>query len=92
MRGLQKDTASARRDAIAQLVKTAGGSSNAFIMRSASRMGYCVLDLPHNTAASAVSVTASTSGLVKTQITPLLIVEEVDAALKESVSYRPPGR
>jgi hypothetical protein len=51
-----------------------------------------VSDLPDNTAASAVSVTASASGLVKTQITPLLTVEEVDAALKKSVSYRPPGR
>jgi len=29
---------------------------------------------------------------VKTKVTPLLTPEEVDAALKKSVSFRPPGR
>ena len=92
LRGLQKDTASARRDAITQLVKSAGGSVECIYYAFGEQDVYCVVDLPDNTAASAVSVTASSSGLVKTQITPLLTVEEVDAALKKSVSYRPPGR
>jgi hypothetical protein len=30
--------------------------------------------------------------LVKTRATPLLTAEEVDAALKKTVAYRPPGR
>jgi uncharacterized protein with GYD domain len=92
LRGLQKDSASARRDAIAQLVKSAGGSLECLYYAFGEQDLYCFIDLPDNIAASAVSVGASASGLVKTQITPLLTVEEVDAALKKSVSYRPPGR
>jgi uncharacterized protein with GYD domain len=86
--GLQKDTASARRDAIAQLVKSAGGSVECIYYAFGEQDVYCVIELPDNTAASAVSVTA----LVKTQITPLPTVEEADAARNKRVSYRPPGR
>jgi uncharacterized protein with GYD domain len=92
LRGLQKDTASARRDAITQLVKSAGGSVECIYYAFGHQDVYGVVDLPDNAAASAVSVAVSASGLVKTQITPLLTVEEVDAALKKSVNYRPPGR
>jgi hypothetical protein len=38
------------------------------------------------------SAQVSGSGAVRTKVTPLLTAQEVDAALKKSVSYRPPGR
>jgi hypothetical protein len=38
------------------------------------------------------AIAVSASGLVKTRVTPLLTAEEVDAALKKTVAYRPPGR
>jgi uncharacterized protein with GYD domain len=58
MQGLQKDTASARRDAIAQLVKSAGGSVECIYYAFGEQDVYCVIDLPDNTAASASAPTA----------------------------------
>jgi hypothetical protein len=34
----------------------------------------------------------SASGLIRTKVTPLLTIEEVDQAVKKSVVYRPPGQ
>jgi len=92
LRGLQKDSASARRDAVAQLAKTAGGSLEAFYFAFGADDVITIVDAPDNVAASAMSLAASAAGMVKTEVTPLLTVQEVDAALKKSVSYRPPGR
>jgi uncharacterized protein with GYD domain len=50
-----------------------------------------IADIPANVAAS-VAITLSASGLVRSQVTPLLTTREADAALKKSAAYRPPGR
>ena len=92
LRALQKDSATARRDAVAQLVKSTGGSLECLYYAFGEQDVYSVIDAPDNAMAAAISLAASATGLTETQITPLLTVEEVDAALKKSVSYRPPGR
>ena len=50
-----------------------------------------IADMADNASAAALSLAVSAAGLVKTTVTPLLTVEEVDTALKKSVAYRPPG-
>jgi len=92
LRGLQKDSASGRRDAIAQLMKSAGGSLESVHYACGEHDIIAIVEAPDNTAMSAISIAVTAIGLVKTQVTPLLTVAEVDAALKKSVSYRPPGR
>ena len=42
-------------------------------------------------SATAMSLTASSSGAVQVKTIPLISVEEVDAAVKKSLIYRPPG-
>lgn len=49
-----------------------------------------IFDAPDNVTASALALGASASGLVRTKVTPLLTVEEVDQVVKKSVGYRPP--
>jgi uncharacterized protein with GYD domain len=92
LRGLQKDTAGGRRDAVAQMMKTAGGSVESFYYAFGDDDVIVTVDAPDNVTISAISIAASAIGLVKTRVTPLLTVQEVDAALKKSVSYRAPGR
>jgi len=50
-----------------------------------------IADMADNASAAALSPAVSAAGRVKTTVTPLLRVEEVDTALKKSVAYRPPG-
>jgi uncharacterized protein with GYD domain len=52
---------------------------------------YVICELPDHGSATALALSASATGLVRTRTTPLLTVEETDAALAKTVSYRPPG-
>jgi len=92
LRGLQKESASGRREAIAQLLKSVGGSLESMHFCFGEHDVVGVSNAPDNITAAALAIAISAAGLVKTQVTPLLTVEEVDAALKKSVTYRPPGR
>jgi uncharacterized protein with GYD domain len=51
---------------------------------------YVIVDAPDNESATAVALTVNTAGgaTVKTVV---LLTQEVDAAAKRSVEYRPPG-
>jgi uncharacterized protein with GYD domain len=92
LRGLQKDSASGRHEAVAQLVKSAGGTLESLHYCFGEHDIVAITNMPDNVTAAALTIAVSAAGLVKTQVTPLLTVEEVDAALKKSISYRPPGR
>ena len=50
-----------------------------------------VCDLPDNEAATAVALTVNATGAVTVKTVVLVTPEEVDAAAKRSVEYRPPG-
>ena len=50
-----------------------------------------VVDLPDNETATAVALTVNASGGATVTTVALLTPEEVDAAAKRSVDYRPPG-
>ena len=50
-----------------------------------------IVDLPDNETATAVALTVNAAGGATTRTVVLLTPEEVDAAAKRSVEYRPPG-
>ena len=52
---------------------------------------FAIADAPDNMSAAAVSLAVTTSGAVRTKMTVLMTLEEMDQATKKSVSYRPPG-
>ena len=92
IRGLQKDKASARRQAVEKLVQSVDGKLEAFYYA----MGDCdvvtILDLPDAATAAAVSFTGTATGMYRVTTTPLLTVEEVDRALAMKLTIRPPGQ
>ena len=92
LRGLQNDSGSGRRDAITKAFTASGGSVECAYFAFGDHDVVVIADLPDNVSATALAISVSATGLVKTRITPLLTAEEVDAALKKTVSYRPPGR
>ena len=90
-KGLVRDKASGRKEAIAHAVKKMGGKLES--------MHYClgdydvilIVDMPDAVSAAALGTAACASGMARTKTTTLLTVEETDKALSKTVAYRPPG-
>ena len=91
VKGVVKEGGSGRRDAIETLVSAAGGTLEAFYFSFGDSDVIVVADLPDEQTATAVALTVNSGGLVSLKSTVLLTPEDVDAAAKQSVDYRPPG-
>ncbi len=92
VKGLMKDKASGRRAAVAKLVESDGGKLEAFYFAFGADDAVLIVDLPNNVNAAAFSLAVNATGFVNLSLTPLLTVEEMDAALGKSVTYRAPGK
>lgn len=90
-RGVLAEGGSGRRAATEKLVKSLGGTLEAYYFAFGSDDFYLIADLPGNAAAAAGALTAGASGAIRTRTIVLLTPEEVDAATRLSPSYRPPG-
>ena len=91
-KGLIKDGGSKRRAAAQSLVQSVGGKMEAFYYAFGSSDVYAIVDVPDAASAAAASITLAASGSVTSELIVLLTAEEVDAAVKKSPSYTPPGR
>jgi uncharacterized protein with GYD domain len=91
VRGVQSAGGSSRRDAVAKVAESVGGTLESFYFAFGDHDVYTVLDLPDNESAAAVALTVNAAGAATAQTTVLLTPEEVDAAAQKSVDYRPPG-
>lgn len=91
VKGVQTAGGSSRRDAVAQVAESLGGSLESFHFAFGDSDAYVIVDLPDNEAAAAVALTVNASGGATTKTSVLLTPEEVDAAAQRSVDYRPPG-
>ena len=91
VKGVQSAGGSARREAVAHVAESVGGRMESFYFSFGDRDAVVIVDLPDNESAAAVALTVNASGAAATKTTVLLTPEEVDAAAKRSVDYRPPG-
>jgi uncharacterized protein with GYD domain len=91
VKGVQSAGGSSRRDAIANMAEGVGGKLESFYFAFGDRDAYVVVDLPDNESAAAVALAVNSSGGAEVRTVVLLTPEEVDAAAKRSVDYRPPG-
>jgi len=90
-KGLLKEGGSSRRSMVDKMVADVGGSVECMYFAFGDTDVYLIADLPDAASATALSLTASSSGAVRLKTVPLLSVEEVDEAARKSVLYRPPG-
>jgi len=90
-KGVQSAGGSSRRDAVAKMAEGLGGSLESFYFAFGETDVYAVLDIPDNRAAAAASIAVSSAGGAASEVVVLLTPEEIDAAAKLSVDYRPPG-
>jgi uncharacterized protein with GYD domain len=91
VKGVQSAGGSSRRDAIAKVAESVGGRLESFYFAFGARDVYTIVDLPDNECAAAVALTVNAAGGASARTVVLMEPEEVDAAARRSVDYRPPG-
>lgn len=90
-RGLMKDGGSGRRAAVEKAVGAVGGRLESFYFAFGATDAFVLVEVPDNVTAMAISLAVNASGTVRSSLTPLLSVEEMDTACKRTVAYRAPG-
>jgi uncharacterized protein with GYD domain len=91
IKGVLAEGGRGRRDAVAKVAESLGGSLDSFYFAVGGDDFYVTVDLPGNEAAAAAAMTVAAAGGASARTIVLLTPEEVDAATKLSPSYRAPG-
>jgi uncharacterized protein with GYD domain len=91
VKGVQAGGGTSRSEAVAKVAESVGGTLESFYFAFGGSDAYVVCDLPDNESAAAVALTVNASGGATVRTVVLLTPDEVDAAAKRSVEYRPPG-
>lgn len=92
IKGLLQDGGSKRRTAVETMLKSLGGSIEAFYYAFGDTDLYAIADFPDHASAAAMALTVASTGTVKVKTTVLLTPEEIDAATKLKPSFSPPGK
>ena len=92
VKGLVREGGSARRAAVEGTIQSIGGKVEAFYYAFGEADAILIVDRPDNASAGALSFAVNQAGAVRLRTTVLLTAEEVDQAVKRTVSYRAPGR
>jgi uncharacterized protein with GYD domain len=91
-RGFLKEGGTSRRAAVEKLVNALGGTLEAFYYAFGEADEYIIADLPDNVSMAAAAVVATAGGASALKTAVLITPEEMDAAVKKTPSYRPPGQ
>jgi uncharacterized protein with GYD domain len=91
LKGLIREGGTSRRDAVKSAVESAGGKLENFLYGFGDSDLYVIVDVPDPETAAAIALTIGASGALTPQTIALLTPEQVDAAVKKNVNYRPPG-
>jgi uncharacterized protein with GYD domain len=91
LKGLQKDKASGRLEALTKAVQSLNGKVESMHFALGDDDVIAILDLPDSGAAAALSAAVTLTGLIRMRTTSLLTVGEMDKALTLHAAYRGPG-
>jgi uncharacterized protein with GYD domain len=91
-RALLKEGGSKRRTAVEETVKSLGGKLEAFYYAFGKHDLYGIAELPDSETVAAFSLAVKAAGGASVRTTVLMTPEQLDAATKKTVSYRPPGK
>jgi uncharacterized protein with GYD domain len=90
-KGLLIEGASGRKAVIQKALQGLGGKLEAMYYAYGDTDVILIADLPDAVSGLALSLAANASGTVNVKTTPLITIEEIDAACKKSVAYRGAG-
>jgi uncharacterized protein with GYD domain len=89
--GIRQAGAASRVAAVTDLCSGLGGKLDSFHFAFGDVDAFVVCDLPDDQAAAAAAFAVGASTTTRIKTVKLLTVEEADAAIGRSVTYRPPG-
>jgi uncharacterized protein with GYD domain len=92
VKGVLAEGGSARMAEVKHLLEAVGGALEVMYFTFGSDDFIIIADGPDNATTAALTMMVSSTGAVKVRTTVLLTPEEIDAATKTAVSYRPPGK
>ncbi len=92
LKGLLKEGGTKRREAVAQVIESMGGTLESFYYAFGDYDVVGVADMPDNVSSVAFSLMVNASGVINAKTTVLLTPEEIDQATKKIGDYRPPGQ
>jgi uncharacterized protein with GYD domain len=91
LKGLAKEKASGRQAVLNEALASLGGKLEGIYYALGDADVYIFCDCPDHVSAAALSLAASSTGLVRTKTIALMTVEETDRALSMKLTYRAPG-
>ncbi len=90
-KGLLVEGGSGRKAVVEKAIQGLGGKLEAMYYAYGDTDVVLIADAPDTVSVLALSLAANASGTVNVKTTPLVTVQEVDAACKKSVAYRGAG-
>jgi|SRR5579871_580516 len=90
-KGLTHEGGSGRREAVRKMAEAAGGKLESIYFGFGETDVYAIVDFPDNVTAAAASLAVNQSGVTATRTIVLMTPEEMDAAAKKTIAYRPAG-
>jgi uncharacterized protein with GYD domain len=90
-KGLIKEGGSGRKAAVQKALDGLGGKIEAIYFTFGADDVIVICDIPDAISGLALSLVVNASGAVRTSTSQVFSVEDVDAASKKAVSYRPAG-
>src|SRR4030042_5817396 len=84
VKGLFKEGGPGRRTATERLIKSLGGTMEAYYFAFGETDGFVIADLPDNASMSAIALTVGARGAVTVKTTVLITPEQVEEALKKT--------
>jgi uncharacterized protein with GYD domain len=91
VKGVASEGGTGRLEAVRTAVESVGGTLECFYFGFGEADAYVIADLPDNEAATAVALTVNSTGRAYVQTVVLMTPDEVDAAAKREVNFRPAG-
>ena len=89
---LLADGGTPRRASVEKLARSLGGKIESMYFAFGEKDAYVIAELPDHAAAVAFSLAAGAGGGVEVETVVLLTPEEIDAAARKSLDYRPPKK
>ncbi len=90
IKGLLKEGGSGRKSAVEKMLNGLNGKLEGIYYALGDSDVFVLVDAPDATSVAAISLAVNSTGLINITTTCLLTVEEMDAASKITVTYRPP--
>ncbi len=90
--GVISEGGTSRRRAAQQVIESVGGTLECFYFAMGETDMYAIGDFPDELGVVAVSLAVAASGGSVMKTIPLITPEQMDAAARMAVTYRPPGQ